>query len=197
MTPTFNDYILIILIILAIYFDLTQKKIPNFLTLPVMLWGLLSYTYLNQFDGLLFSLYGLLLGIGLFIIPFALGGMGGGDVKLLGAIGALKGMEFIFFATIYTAICGGIIAIIYMAFKGQVLIKIKRVLEMLAKPLLSILAIKFKSPYFNNLSSNFSLTEKKQQDEKPLFFPYGVAIGLGTIITLYAYSREILIVTIF
>lgn len=39
-----NNYILLTLLLLALYFDLTQKKIPNFLTFPVILWGLVSNT---------------------------------------------------------------------------------------------------------------------------------------------------------
>ncbi len=182
MNLIINDYILITLLALSIYFDLTKKKIPNFLTFPVMLWGLCFYTFTGKFEGFLFSLFGLLLGIGLFLIPFMMGGMGGGDVKLLGAIGALKGVEFIFTATLYTALCGGVIAVIYLIFKGQFLVTLKKVIGIAVKPFLFLLSIKFKNPFLNNLS--LLLSSPQQDKNAPLSFPYGVAIGLGTVITL-------------
>lgn len=189
MISMINNYVLIILILLSVYFDLTQKKIPNFLTLPVMLWGLLSYTFMNQFDGLLFSISGLLLGIGLFLIPFILGGIGGGDVKLLGAIGALKGMEIVFIATIYTALYGGVMAVVILIIKGQLLITLKRLLSPLIKPLVGVLAFRLKSPQLNLFYANLgSLKDLKTADSH--YFPYGVAIGLGTLTALYVYGQS-------
>ena len=123
-----------------------------------------------------------------------MGGMGGGDVKLLGAIGALKGAEFVFIATLYTAFCGGIIAIIYLAVKGQLLVTLKKVLGIVIKPVLALLAMRFKSPLINQLSSYFSPPAKAEgeEEEEPLFFPYGVAIGVGTLIALIGFGSDVL-----
>ncbi|HPZ64409.1 MAG TPA: prepilin peptidase, partial [Bacillota bacterium] len=92
MDLSLNEYILILLLMGAVYFDLTRRRIPNYLTIPAMVWGLLSYAVDSGWTGLWESLLGLLAGIGIFVIPFLLGGMGGGDVKLMGAIGALTGL---------------------------------------------------------------------------------------------------------
>ena len=193
MNLIFVDYVLIVLLIASVAFDLTQKRIPNFLTFPVILFGLIFYTATGLVNGLLFSLFGFLLGIGLFLIPFMLGGMGGGDVKLLGAIGALKGAEFVFIATLYTAFCGGIIAIIYMAYKGQLLVTLKKVLGIVAKPLLGLLAMRFRSPFFNQLAMFFTPPQEEEGEEKKeLFFPYGVAIGVGTLIALVSFGNGFL-----
>jgi prepilin peptidase CpaA len=48
----------------------------------------------------------------LLVIPFALGGIGAGDVKLLGIIGALKGPDFVFIAFLAAAITGGIMSVV-------------------------------------------------------------------------------------
>ncbi|MGI5927749.1 MAG: A24 family peptidase [Thermacetogeniaceae bacterium] len=187
-----NDYILLTLLLLSLYFDLTKKKIPNFLTLPVILWGLIYYTITAGFEGLIFSLLGLLLGIAVFFIPFMLGGMGGGDVKLLGAIGAMKGLQFVFDAAIYTVFCGGILAIIYLLYNGQLLRTLKRILSIIAVPLLAVLYFKFKYPFLNQLSLYFSSFADGHVSKK-VYLPYGVAIAIGTILVLSGISKSFLI----
>jgi len=187
-----NDFILIILLLLSLYFDLTKKKIPNFLTLPAIIWGLLSNTVTGGLEGFIFSSYGLLLGIALFIIPFILGGMGGGDVKLLGAVGAMKGAQFVFHATLFTALCGGVLAIIYLIINGQFLKTLKRVLGMAAVPFFTALYFRFRNPYFNQLSLYFSQDIKIKQTEKKIYLPYGVAIVSGALIVLFNFGEQLI-----
>ena len=68
--------------------------------------------YTSGFEGFLFSGKGFLVGLGLLMIPYLLGGMGAGDVKLMAAIGALMGTSFVFYSFIYTALIGGLIALL-------------------------------------------------------------------------------------
>lgn len=172
---------------LTLYYDLTQKKIPNFITFPGMVLGLISYIYLDGLAGFLFSLQGLGLGIALFFIPFAMGGMGAGDVKLMGAIGALTGTYFVLWAGIYTALWGGVIAVIILIYKGRLLKVLKNVLGMVLKPLFFFISLRFRSPFFNQLPLYFSDSSGSitGDEEKPMFFPYGVAIALGTVTALF------------
>jgi len=176
MTEILNDIIFFILIVLATYFDITMKRIPNIITFPVILWGLLSYTIVGGFSGTKFSGFGLLAGLGVFIIPFILGGMGGGDVKLMAAIGALKGWRFVFYTTIYTGIAGGIIVILILIKKKKLWITLKRVLAIILKPIFFILTLTFKSDLLKKV--NNWLLETQERWEKR-YIPYGVAIGMG------------------
>ena len=108
------------LLLASAVLDLRSQKIPNLITLPAILAGMGYHTAANAFDGLLFSGGGLFLGIGLFLAPYLLGGMGAGDAKLMGAVGAFLGASGVFQAFIYTAIVGGIYALILFAFhRGQ------------------------------------------------------------------------------
>ena len=84
--------------------------------LPVILLALLIHLNQAATAGLWFWASGLLLGMGLLMIPFLLGGMGAGDVKLMATIGALKGASFIFQVFLISAIAGGILSLLYLLY---------------------------------------------------------------------------------
>ncbi|NPV04424.1 MAG: prepilin peptidase [Syntrophaceae bacterium] len=102
--------ILIILLVVAVVFDLRERRVPNWLTLPFMAAGVAYHAAANGLPGVLFSLMGLALGISLLIIFYAAGGMGAGDVKLMGAVGSLLGPANVLYAFVYSALIGGIYA---------------------------------------------------------------------------------------
>jgi prepilin peptidase CpaA len=104
--------IIVALVLLAVYSDLRWRKIPNCLTLPAIALGLFLNFLGNSWNGLIFAFAGLLVGIGLLILPYLLGGMGGGDVKFLGALGALVGGYPVLNIFLYATLVGGIIAIV-------------------------------------------------------------------------------------
>ncbi|WP_242035256.1 A24 family peptidase [Mesobacillus harenae] len=155
--------------ILAISFitDIKFRKIYNLVTLPSIIASLLYYFYIFGIDGFFFSGKGFLVGVGLLIIPYLLGGMGAGDVKLMAAIGALMGASFVFYSFIYTALIGGVIALV-------LIMKSKGVWNTI------------KSFFFNVvfLRSNLGSMTISKDKASSISFPYGVAIVLGTFCTL-------------
>ena len=99
--------------------DFLYHKVYNHLTLPALVLGLiLSYWYFGG-AGLKSSGLGLALGFLPMFLFFLAGGMGGGDVKLTAAIGAIMGYPFILSALIYSALTGGVIALAAVIWKGQ------------------------------------------------------------------------------
>ena len=95
--------------------DTLQGKIPNTANLCLLLIGV---GYHLQTDGLTgggLALAGLLTGLALFIVPYLLGGMGGGDLKALAALGALLGPSDIFQVFLLTGLIGGAMALIHLA----------------------------------------------------------------------------------
>ena len=177
-----NDFILFLLIGAALYFDLTKKTIPNYLTFPAIVWGFVSYTALDGLSGLWFSILGMLVGLVIFFIPFAMGGMGGGDVKLLAAVGALQGWQFVLAASLLTAIAGGIISIIYLIATGRLLRVLKKMAGIALAPFFSFLYFNTKFEFFNWTSIFFSTHHS--EDKKPMRLPYGVAIAVGVMLLL-------------
>lgn len=101
--------------------DLRSQRIPNWLTYPAMCLALGLHGVLSGADGLLFSISGLGAGLGLMILPFLMGVMGAGDVKLLAAAGAFIGARDVLSAFILTSLLGGVYALVVMIFHRRTL----------------------------------------------------------------------------
>jgi prepilin peptidase CpaA len=119
-------HILIPLLITAVIWDIRKAKIPNWLTFHSIIIAISYGTVSNGLDGFLFSLGGVTTGLAALIIFYAMGGMGAGDVKLMGAVGGLLGPKWVFMAFILTGLAGGLYAIGLLALKGKLLETAKR-----------------------------------------------------------------------
>jgi prepilin peptidase CpaA len=91
--------------------DVRSRRIPNVLTFGSAFAALIFHTVTAGSSGLLTALAGWGLGIAFFFPPFALGGMGGGDVKLLGALGAWLGPGLAMWVALYAGLAGGVLAL--------------------------------------------------------------------------------------
>ena len=78
--------------------DVREGRIPNWLTFSLAGFGMAVHGWHQGFSGLLLSVEGLAIGILCLIFFYIKGGMGAGDVKLLGAIGAILGPHLIIYA---------------------------------------------------------------------------------------------------
>lgn len=161
--------------------DLKNRKIPNKITLPFAIGGLILHLYESGWGGAKVSLLGFLLGFFIFLFPYILGVMGAGDVKLMAALGAITSWKFILYTSLYTALVGGIIVIIVRARSGGVLKLFKDVGSMLVYGLLWLLGKFFPSPKLLSLADKFYVEVSKEADN---YIPYAIAIGLGSIICL-------------
>lgn len=88
--------------------DLRDRTVPNWLTYSAVLLGLVWHSVTAGLRGVGFSLAGAAVGFAALLMFFLLGGMGGGDVKLLAAFGALIGPGLTFQALVWIAIFGGL-----------------------------------------------------------------------------------------
>lgn len=109
----------VVLVVAAAVTDLLTRRIPNKLTFAAAVAGLLTNLVLAGWQGLAYSVAGGLVGLSLLFIPFAMGGIGAADVKLMAAVGTLMGPGFAFYATCYGAIAGGIMALLLLLLKGE------------------------------------------------------------------------------
>ena len=103
--------------LLACTYDTFKAKIPNVLNAGLAIAGLAFLFYSDGWPGLFTGLAGLVLGLALLIIPWLMGGMGAGDVKALGALGAILGPRPLLHVFIYMGLIGGIMAILHYLFE--------------------------------------------------------------------------------
>jgi prepilin peptidase CpaA len=96
--------------------DLRRRQISNWIPGSAFVSGLVLQTVEHGWRGAGASLLGTLAGASVFLIFYLLGGMGGGDVKLMAGFGALLGAKRLFEAALWTAGCGGILALAVIAF---------------------------------------------------------------------------------
>lgn len=168
-----NENILLVAAVLAAaILDYRFRKVPNFLTFPVILGGIAIGILQGGFMGYSASTLGLFLGIALLSVPYVMGGIGAGDVKLLGAIGAVKGPSFVFTAFLAAAIIGGVMAVFRMAFiiKGS---------DMM------ILGQSVRTAYYTGSLSAIDIPEYARKES----LPYAVAISAGAVVALILEMR--------
>ena len=102
----------------ACVFDVRTRRIPNWLTLGSAAAALVFHLVRGGWPGAGTSVAGWAVGVALLLAPYALGGMGGGDVKLVGALGAWLGPVDTFWLAMYTGIAGAVAAIVVGAWQG-------------------------------------------------------------------------------
>jgi len=93
--------------------DLRHRRIPNWLTVSSALLGLVFHGATQGWQGIGQSLGGFAVGFGILLVLWLIGGGGGGDVKLMGAIGAWLGPKYTFgvfvLSVFFAIICTGVV----------------------------------------------------------------------------------------
>lgn len=95
----------------AIVDDIARRQISNWIPAAAFVGGLTALSLERGWRGAGSSLLGTVAGFGVFLVFYLLGGMGGGDVKLMAGFGAVLGVERLLEAVLWTAACGGLIAL--------------------------------------------------------------------------------------
>lgn len=90
--------------------DLMRRRVSNWIAGAALAGGTACQVAAGGWAGLGTAALGALSGFGVFLIFYWLGGMGGGDVKLMAGFGALLGSSRLFEASLWTAALGGLMA---------------------------------------------------------------------------------------
>src|SRR5262245_45245910 len=101
--------------------DLKARIVPNRLIAVGALSGLFLNWWSDGAAGLMSSMAGGMVGFGIFLPFFLLGGMGGGDVKLMGALGACLGVISVAQTAVVAAFVGALLAVVLAAKSGVLL----------------------------------------------------------------------------
>lgn len=96
--------------------DMRHGQIPNVFSLALLMIGVSSAALHRGWSGLADAMLGAVLAFAVFLIPYLLGGLGGGDVKLMAAFGALTRVEGVLPALILVAIAGALTSALFLAY---------------------------------------------------------------------------------
>ena len=125
--------VLAAVLLVAVVTDLRSGKIYNWLTYSAMIVGLAGHTFMGGLsgDGHDIGLTGALAGLAVGFLPMLLaamaGGINGGDVKLMGAVGALAGWQFVATTLQNSILAAVVLAVVVMVYRGVFRRTIKRV----------------------------------------------------------------------
>jgi prepilin peptidase CpaA len=110
-------WITIALGILAVFDDLRRRIISNWISGAALTAGLIL-NYLDQgFYGAAMAAAGAAVGFALLVAFYLMGGLGGGDLKLMAGLGALLGPSSVLTAAVLGAIAGAIMAAVTIVFR--------------------------------------------------------------------------------
>lgn len=148
------------LFVIAGYTEMKSRRIPNFLTVGALICALAGAFITAGPEGLESSAIGMAIGGGVFL-PFCLAGvLGGGDLKLMAAVGATLGYPLVWSSLYYTCLAGGALGLLYLIWSGQLVSGMKRVFGIL-----------------------IGRAGRKEREglRKEVTLPYGIAIAAGTL----------------
>lgn len=103
--------VLLCLVLVASVTDVARHRIYNWTTYPGMLLGLGGHVWQSGWEGLQFSLAGLLVCGGIMLLCFVLFSIGGGDVKLLAMMGAFLGVHLGVESMLWTFVIGSVMGV--------------------------------------------------------------------------------------
>jgi prepilin peptidase CpaA len=112
-------WLVTVVLIVAAVIDGYELRVPNLITYPFMIGGWVYSTYANGLEGLGWSLMGTALGVSILLLFYVIGGMGAGDVKLMGGVGAWIYWTHTWYCIIGFAIVGALMAIAMVVVRGK------------------------------------------------------------------------------
>ena len=174
--PPAVQVVLIVVVLTAAFFDLRYRRVPNWLTIGALGAGIGSNLALGHTAGLWISLKGLGLALLIYLPLYLLRAVGGGDLKLMAAIGAIVGPTNWIGIWLITALLGGVAALVLVIVKrrlGVTLVNVWAILTSLARG---------RAPHLEHPDIDV-------RRESSLRLPHGVVIGGATLIYLLILLR--------
>ena len=159
------------LVAIAAVYDLRWRRIPNWLVLSGLLLGFGLQGYLFGWPGARQAMLGMLLAGAVYLPLFALRAMGGGDVKLMLAVGALAGTRNWFLIFLLTAVLGGFAAIALLLVRGSLTRTLQNVGYILSE------LVQLRAPHA-------SMAELNVEHPQAVTMPHGAVIASGTLLFL-------------
>ena len=169
--PLYLEYSLIVLALVTSVTDIRTRRIPNWAVVAGFAAGILGNVYASGWLGLRTALLGFLCGFALYLPLYLLQGRGGGDLKLMAAMGAITGYPNFLFLFLFTSILGGIFAVGYLLVRGGLQRALSNVVYIVKELLL------FRPP-------SLGRPELSVENAKALTMPHAVVAAIGVLLFL-------------
>lgn len=166
-------------LIVAAVIDGWKLKVPNWLTFPFIASGWVYHVVSDGWDGLQTSLLGTAVGLGVLLLPYVIGGMGAGDVKLFAGVGAWMGAPITWGSFCVSVVLGGVLAVALVAYHSLRARDLGVVWNNLAR--LRLVGTEIMT------TRNVSKLAELARARKPtaMLLPYGIPLAMGTISYLF------------
>jgi prepilin peptidase CpaA len=112
-------WLVTVVLIVAAVIDGFELRVPNLITYPFIFSGWAYSLAAFGWEGLGWSLAGTALGMGVLMLFYAIGGMGAGDVKLMGGVGAWIYWSNTYYCIIGFAVVGAVLAVGMVLVRGK------------------------------------------------------------------------------
>ncbi len=181
--PTWVWLLLVAAVLWACVTDLRNMRIPNWLTLPLMLAGLVYGAWVGSLAGLGQSVLGAAIAGGIFIAAYALAGGGAGDAKLMMALGTWLGVERSVLLVLSVTIAGFFWAVAIAIFRGGLRDVPMLVLQSAFSARVGVARI---------LGGRAATEQRAPSEAQARFkgwYPYAPAIGAGMLGTWWYWER--------
>ncbi len=132
-----KSLLLVAVLVLAMYFDVREKKIKNYITIPAALAGAVINFTEHGAAGLAVSLQGWVIPVLVLFVLYYTNIMGAGDIKLFAAIGSIMGLPFLSYSFLFSVYCGGLVALFILIKRKVFFDRMKRVFSYLKYILLT------------------------------------------------------------
>lgn len=117
--PALPLLVVVVVVLVAAGTDLWNFRLHNALTIPFFVMGVLWHAIGDGASGIAMSGMGTMVAVGPLLIPYALGGMGAGDIKLMAGVGAWLGPWAALHVLIVSGLATGVWTLVLMAWGGS------------------------------------------------------------------------------
>jgi prepilin peptidase CpaA len=153
------------------WIDWRSHRIPNWLTVSGCSLGIVLNTTFYRWGGLKQSLLGMVIALGILLPVVLLRGLGAGDWKLMGALGAIVGKGEIMELLVATVLFAGVIAVVQILVKRRVMVTLRNMWELI------------RGYFIFGLKPN---AEISLDNKAASTLPFGVAAAVATVLCLGA-----------
>lgn len=166
MIPIMKYVLVCILLIFVIYTDTKSYSVKNSVILFFAAAGLIVNCVELGVTGLVNWLMGISLPILVLFVLFILRMLGAGDIKLIGVIGGLLGLDFLMKSSVYMLIVAGVMALMKMLIERNLIIRLKHFFNFIRNII---------------INRQIGIYDQLNKEDKSHVIRLSYAIGAGTI----------------